>query len=163
MTDHTKLVERFWSKLGESPVVMLSLPHQPAHSEPMTAMFDHPFPDTLYFYTRTDNRLVQGLADAGPRAMAHFSAKGHDFFASLAGSLSTCGYSKMVDYFWSEEVAAWYDGGQADSRLEMLRFHVAHVEMWQADPEQRGTWRRLFGGGLDLDTEVQSRPSAVGF
>ncbi len=148
MTDTREMLEMFWGKLDKSPFVMIGLPGQDAHSIPMSPKFDDDFINSLFLYTSTDNRLAEGMA-TDPKAMMQFASKGHDFFACVTGTLSRVTDDTIIDRFWDNTVAAWYDGGREDPRLAMLRFDMNHAEMWEADMSMLGVVKMLFGGRVD--------------
>ena len=149
MTDDRKILSKFWEALGDSPTVMLGIPSQNAHSEPMTAFFDSSVPNTLWFYTRRDNRAAQGLGK-GP-AMIQFAGKGHDIFACLRGDLAIEADKNRIDQFWSQHVAAWFDQGRDDPNMIMLRFDPTDAELWEADMSVLGKLKMVFGGTIDRE------------
>ena len=144
MTDRCELIEEFWEALDASPYLMIGLPTQDAHSEPMNVVFDKDYTNALFIYTSTDNRLVQGMAQS-PYAMAQFASKGHDFFACLRGKLSRVTNAEIIDRFWSNSVEAWYEDGRDDPKLAMLRFDIEDVEMWESDMSATGLFKLLTG------------------
>ena len=36
----------------------------------------------------------------------------------------------MVDKLWSRFAAAWFEGGKADPKLQLLRLDPEHAEVW---------------------------------
>jgi general stress protein 26 len=147
MADHNPqdVAETFIDKLKSSPFVMIGL-NDAQHSEPMTAQIDDDRPNTLYFFAGRDNRIAQGGA-----AMAQFSAKGHDFFACLAGHVSQDNDPAQIDKLWSNQVEAWFPGGKADPNLTLLRFDVESAELWETDISLGGKLKMLFGGTIHGD------------
>lgn len=151
MTDSCDIIERFWEELDKSPFLMLGIPEQKAHSLPMTAQFDKDYPNSIFFYTRKDNRLVENLVPGANKAMAQFSAKGHDFFACVEGNLSAINDPALRDKFWSNAVSAWFEGGKDDPNLAMLRLDLQNGEFWEADFDLEGAVKMIFGGKIDQD------------
>lgn len=149
MTDDRKLLSEFWDTLDDSPFVMLGIPSQNAHSEPMTAFFDSDNPGSIWFFTGRDNRAVQGLVKDS--AMIQFAGKGHDFFACVRGDLLIEPDKSRIDQFWSNSVAAWFEGGRDDPNLVMLRFDPRDAEMWKADLSITGKLKMVFGGTIDRE------------
>ena len=146
--DSKEIVEKFWKALDKSPFVMIGIPAQNAHSEPMTAQFDDDIPNSLFFFAGKDNRLATGLV-SHPEAMVEFSGKGHDFFASVSGTLSVSDDRDLIDKFWSIAIEAWFDGGKADPNLTLLRFDMKNAEMWEADLSAANKLKMLFGGDIN--------------
>ena len=83
----------------------------------------------IWFFTGRDNALVQHLAD-GHRAIAAFSSKGHDLFASIKGDLHIDTRRAVVDRLWNPFIAAWFEGGKDDPDLVLLRLDAERAEIW---------------------------------
>ena len=67
------------------------------------------------------------------RAIATFTSKGHDLFATVHGSVSLDldgGVSFDYVVLWNRFVAAWYEGGKDDPRLALLRLDAERAEIW---------------------------------
>ncbi len=148
MANKNKILSEFWEKLDDSPYVMLGIPSQDAQSMPMNAVFDDDIPNTLFFYTSRDNRAVQSLSQDN-KAMVQFASKGHDFFASLSGTLSETKDRALIDKFWSNSVEAWYENGKQDPKLVMLRLDLEDAEMWEADMGIVGIFKLMTGATID--------------
>jgi general stress protein 26 len=72
---------------------------------------------------------VQQLGQ-GRRAVAHFAAKDHELFASLDGELVPYNDRGAIDRLWNPYVAAWYEGGKDDPKLQLLRLDPERVQVW---------------------------------
>jgi len=144
MPDHSpqEVADKFIDKLKASPFVMLGLDDNQEHSEPMTAQIDDDRPNTLYFFSGRENRAAKGGG-----AMAQFVSKGHDFFACLAGTISTDRDAAQVDKLWNNQVEAWFPNGKADATL--LRFDIDSAELWETDVSLGGKLKMLFGGTIE--------------
>lgn len=123
MTDIAQLKTDLWKKMAGSPFVMLGL-EDGGHSVPLTAQLDPDQVDTLFFFVGKDNRVAKG----GP-AMAQFVAKGHDYFACLAGAARVDNDFAMIDKLWNKQVEAWFPGGKDDPNLALLRFDIDSAEL----------------------------------
>lgn len=134
----------FWKALEHSPFLMVGLNSGHGHSLPMTAQLDKNADHAFWFYTTKDNRLAAG----GP-AMAQFTAKGHDLFACISGTLRPETDPAVIDRYWSKQVEAWYDGGRNDPNLLMLRFDLADAEIWTADLGIKGMFKLMTGQTID--------------
>lgn len=141
-----QVAETFLTKLKDSPFVMIGLADSDAHHEPMTAQLDDDRPNTLFFFAGKDNRIAGG----GP-AMAHFAAKGHDFFACLDGDVSVDNDRAQIDKLWNNQVEAWFPGGKTDPNLTLLRFDIDSAELWETDISLSGRVKMLFGGTIKAD------------
>ena len=101
------------------------------HTRPMTAQTDGRTANgsPIWFFTAKDTGLIQTLS-RGDRAIATFSSKGHDLFATIHGRLSLDTNRATVDRLWNRFVAAWYEGGKDDPKLALLRLDAERAEIW---------------------------------
>ncbi|HEX7822137.1 MAG TPA: pyridoxamine 5'-phosphate oxidase family protein [Sphingobium sp.] len=138
MTDTIRT--EFWKALEHSPFIMVNLTGDHVHSLPMTAQLDRDANHAFWFYTTRDNRLAKGGA-----AMAQFSAKGHDLFACISGTLREEIDPSIIDRYWSNQVEAWYEGGRNDPNLLMLRFDLDDAEIWTMEMGVKGLFKLMTG------------------
>lgn len=137
----------FWLALARSPFLMVRLNDGNEHALPMTAQLDADLGPArggvIWFFTEPHNRLAKG----GP-AMAQFVAKGHDLFACLAGTIRREEDEAVIDRFWSNAVAAWYEQGRQDPNLLMLRMDLTDIEIWETDMGIKGVFKMLTGSKI---------------
>jgi general stress protein 26 len=142
-----ELVDEFWHAFAKSPFIMIRLDAPSGstggHAEPMTAQLGKDARRTIWFFASRDNRIA-----AGGRAMGQFSAKGHDLFACLAGTLVEETDPARIDKHWSKEVEAWFPNGRHDPQLMMLRFEIDDAEVWTVDASLFGTFKMLTGSAI---------------
>ncbi|MEO7917443.1 MAG: pyridoxamine 5'-phosphate oxidase family protein [Dokdonella sp.] len=128
MNTPQELEEKFWKALKSDRTVMLGLDGvEDGHSRPMTAQAENE-QSPIWFFTSKDNGLVKHLSE-GRRAIASFTSKGHDLFASINGSLHLDNDREVIDRLWNPFVAAWYTG-KDDPKLALLRMDAEHAEVW---------------------------------
>jgi general stress protein 26 len=126
------LESKLWKALKSDRTVMLGLAGvEEGHSQPMTAqtLHDEDERGPIWFFTSKDNDLVKSLAESH-RAVAHFSSKGHDLFASLHGELSIDNDRAVIDQLWNRFVAAWFEGGKDDPNLRLIRLDPERAQVW---------------------------------
>ncbi|MBB1059506.1 pyridoxamine 5'-phosphate oxidase family protein [Marilutibacter spongiae] len=129
MTTPQELEKRFWKALKSDRTLMLGVDGvEDGHSRPMTAMTEHDEGGPIWFFTGRPNAVVQHLAESR-RAIAAFSAKDHDLFASIQGSLVIDNDRAVIDRLWNPFIAAWFEG-KDDPKLTLLRFDAEHAEIW---------------------------------
>ncbi|RPI45182.1 MAG: general stress protein [Hyphomicrobiaceae bacterium] len=124
-----ELEAKFWKALKSDMTMMLGLDGvEDGHARPMTAQVeaDH---GPIWFFTARDNALVQNLAN-GDRAIATFTSKGHDLFATIHGSVRLDNDRAVIDRLWNRYIAAWYQGGKDDPQLALLRLDPERAEIW---------------------------------
>ena len=132
MNTDAEIEAKFWKTLKGDRVGMLALTGvEEGHSQPMTAQVLHE-DDVLgpiFFFTSKDTDLVRNMGDSH-RAALHFSAKGHDLFASVHGELSLDNDRATIDKLWNTFVAAWFEGGKDDPKLQLVRLDPDHAQVW---------------------------------
>ena len=130
-----EIEEKFWSALKSDMTMMLGLDGiEDGHARPMTAQLDGERVGDrgpIWFFTSRDNAIVQKLGTGeGNRAIATFTSKGHDLFATVHGGLSVDNNPATIDRLWNRYVAAWYEGGKTDPKLALLRLDPEKAEIW---------------------------------
>ncbi|MGH8173727.1 MAG: pyridoxamine 5'-phosphate oxidase family protein [Rhodanobacteraceae bacterium] len=139
-----ELESRFWKELGSQRTMMLGLDGQDdGHVRPMTAQFEDSR-SPIWFFTSKDNALVQQIG-ASDRAIASFTSKGHDLFASLHGRLAVENDRTTIDRLWNPFVAAWFEGGKEDPKLALLRLDAERAEIWLNASSLISGVKMLFG------------------
>ncbi len=129
MTTPSEIEMRFWKALASDRTLMLGLDGvEDGHTRPMTAQFEDDR-SPLWFFTSTDNALVEKLGE-GHRAIASFVSKDHDLFATVHGTLSTSRDRAVIDRLWNRYVAAWYEHGRDDPKLVLLRLDATEARIW---------------------------------
>ncbi|WP_076071251.1 pyridoxamine 5'-phosphate oxidase family protein [Sphingomonas montana] len=144
MADDAEIEARFWKDLKASPFVMLGVEGvRDGHTQPMTAQFEGDS-GPIWFFATKDNGLTKALAESN-RAIATYTGKGHDLFASIHGTLSVDTDRATVDRLWNSQVAAWYKGGKDDPTLALLRLDTEHARLWLGGSSFGAAIERLFG------------------
>lgn len=138
MTDSVR--KQMWKAMEESPFLMLKLNESGDHAVPMEAHLDSHAHGEFWFYTSRTNRLAPG-----GKAMAQFISKDHDLFCCISGTLVEERDPAVIDRYWSNTVAAWYDKGRDDPALLMLRFELDDAEIWTLDRSLKGMFKLLTG------------------
>ena len=144
MPSEAEIEALFCKDLKASPFVMLGLDGaRDGHTQPMTAQTegDH---GPLWFFTSKDNGLVSALGESH-RAIATYTGKGHDLWASIHGSLSVTNDRATIDRLWNPHVAAWFEGGKDDPKLTLLRFETERAQIWLDGSSIVAAITRLFG------------------
>lgn len=163
MADQAELTQKLWKTLKADRTVMLGLVGvDDGHAQPMTALFDDERDDvpSVWFFTTKDNGLVQAMKESH-RAMAHFAAKDHDIFASIHGTLVPDNDPVMIERLWNPFIAAWFEGGKDDPKLQLIRLDPESAEIWLNE-------NSLFAGikmllGVDPKKEYRDKVAEVSF
>ncbi|MDZ4762361.1 MAG: pyridoxamine 5'-phosphate oxidase family protein [Alphaproteobacteria bacterium] len=133
MANDIEMEAKFWKALKSDMTVMLGLDGvDESHGRPMTAQLD----DTkesgrgpIWFFTANDTELVKGMG-ASHRAVLNFASKGHDLFAAVHGTLRPDNDRATIDRLWNKFVAAWYEGGKDDPKLQLIRLDAERAQIW---------------------------------
>jgi general stress protein 26 len=132
MTDQADIEAKFWKALESDRVAMLEVAGiEGGQSQPMSAQLlpDETVHGPIWFFTSKETDLARSLGNAH-HAMLHFSSKGHHLFASVQGELSLSDDRAVIDRLWNRYVAAWFEGGKEDPKLQLMRFDPDHAQVW---------------------------------
>lgn len=131
MISDAEIEAKFWKSLAADRTVMLGLAGMEGGlSQPMTAMLDDETGQTaIWFFTSKDTDLVKALG-AGKSAVMSFASKDHKLFASADGEVSPNDDPEIINRLWNPYVAAWFEGGKQDPKLQLLRFQPRNGEVW---------------------------------
>jgi general stress protein 26 len=153
-----ELERKLWKAVASDRVLMLGLEGgEGGHTRPMSAQMEEGKPP-LWFFTSKDNAMVKRLS--GPQdATATFTAKGHDLFASLQGTLRLQNDRATIDRLWNRFVAAWFEGGKDDPNLALLRFDATHAEIWENENSVIAGVKMLLGA--DPKKDVKDKVASV--
>ncbi len=125
-----ELEAKFWKALKSDMTIMLGLEDsKDAALRPMTAQLEGDKGGPVWVITAKDTELVKGLR-GGSKAIATFTSKSHDIFATVHGKLTLDNDRAMIDKLWNRFVAAWFDKGKDDPKLALLRFDTEQAEIW---------------------------------
>ena len=139
--------EEFWKALAKSPILMVRREGSADHALPMAAQLDEKlgpaYGGAVWFFTQRDNRLAPG----GP-AMAQFMSRDHELFACVAGNLVEETDNEVIDRFWTNPVAAWFECRE-DPALLVMRMDLEDIEIWTADMSIAGRLKLMIGSKVD--------------
>ena len=136
MADDREIEDKFWSELKGSPFVMLGIEGaREGATQPMTVVFEDEDRDAgqLWIFTAKDHDFTRAMGQSN-RAIGAYSAKGHDLFASLRGTLEIVNDRATIDRLWNPFVAEYYEG-KDDPKLALVRFDVEDAKIWKSDVE----------------------------
>jgi len=162
VADDKNFEAKFWKALSSDMTMMVGLDGmEDGHTRPMTAQFEDDRAP-IWFFASTENGLAQKLVQGqGKRAIATFTSKGHDLFATLHGSLYLDNDRAVIDRLWNRSVAAWYEGGKDDPKLALLRLDLEQGEVWlDASSLLEGVKMLL---GINLKKDAKDKVGTVNF
>lgn len=130
MTSPADLKAKFWKALKSDRTLMLGLSGADSGpAQPMTAQIEGDEGGPIWIFTAKDTDLVKALGASG-KAYANFASKGHDLFAAVDGVLTADNDRATIDRLWNPFVAAWFEGGKDDPKLQLLRFEPGDAQIW---------------------------------
>ena len=131
MPNERELEAKFWKALKSDMTAMLGLAGgRESLAQPMTAQLgERDGRGPIWFFTSKDADLVQAMGQSAP-ATLHFAAKDHELFASLEGQLVPDNDPATIDRLWNRFVAAWFEGGRDDPKLQLIRFDAERAQFW---------------------------------
>jgi general stress protein 26 len=139
-----ELEQKFWKALKSDRTVMMGVDGmEDGHSRPLTAMIEGDEGGPIWFFIGKPNAIVEHLSQHR-RAIAAFSSKGHDLFASVRGTLSLSHDRAVIDRLWNPFIAAWFDG-KDDPKLVLLRFDPEQAEIWSNENNLLASVKMLLG------------------
>ena len=148
MADDRELEGKFWSELKSSPFMMLGVEGtRDGATQPMTANFEDEDCErgVVWIFTAKDHDFTKAMGQSN-RAIGSYSAKGHDLFASLRGTLELVNDRATIDRLWSPMVAEWYEG-KDDPKMALVRFDIEDAKIWKSDVQGflKPAFNKLFG------------------
>jgi len=146
MTDPQEIQAKFWKALRSDMTLMLGLAGvADGHAQPMTAQFaSDENPGPIWFFTSKETQLVSELRGSS-NGVAHYVSKGHDLFATMHGNLVADNDRATIDRLWNPFVAAWFEGGKDDPKLQLLRFDPERAQIWLDDSSLFAGVKMLLG------------------
>lgn len=130
MPTQQEMTGKFWKSLHGDRTLMLGVEDaENGHFRPMTAILEHETGGPIWIFTSQDNAIVKALRTRKKRAMAAYSAKGHDLFATVHGTIELDMDRGMIEKLWNPFIAAWFEG-KDDPKLALLRFDAHRGEIW---------------------------------
>jgi len=131
MPSDQEIEAKFWKALKTDRIMMLGLDGaEDGRAQPMASQLEEDATSgPIYFFATKNNGLVQAM-NQSHRAIATFTSKGMDLFASINGTLVTDDDEATIDRLWSPYAAAWYEKGRQDPNLQLLRLDTDGAEIW---------------------------------
>ncbi|MBX3538558.1 MAG: pyridoxamine 5'-phosphate oxidase family protein [Chelatococcus sp.] len=158
MPTPAELKTRFWKSLKSDRTVMLGLVSaEKGHTRPMTAQLEGES-GPIWFFADRDTELVEKLANGQPASFS-FSAKSHDLFASVEGTLQVDQDRAVIDRLWNSFIAAWFKEGKDDPRLVLLRFDPGQAEIWENASNLLAGIKAMLG--VDPQADYQDKVAQV--
>lgn len=119
---------QLWRIVGEVRAGMLLLSGSDHHAQPMS-----PQPDenagSIWFFADRQSDLVRDMKTEGGVAQFIVVSLRQDYHASIRGGLVENKDAVKVDAFWTDVVAAWFEG-RDDPDMTLLQFRCHDAAIW---------------------------------
>lgn len=127
--EHKQLI---WNLIKDINVGMLVTKERASddsmRARPMHLVQDE-YDNTLYFYTPKDAAKVFEIQQDRDVCIT-FSDPQNDVYVSLTGTARLTEDKALIDKYWNDWVAAWFEDGKDDPRLAMLAVKINKGEHW---------------------------------
>lgn len=127
MSANDDLKQKFWDAVKKERTAMLGCTG--AFPRPMTAQVEGDG-GPIWFFTSRENDLAAATASKPQDGLMMFTAKDHEMFATVGGTLQQDNDPAVIERLWNPFVAAWYTG-KDDPKLRLLRLDPGNAEIWQ--------------------------------
>ncbi len=159
MATDAEIEAKFWSALKTEPTIMLGLDGaRDGHTQPMTAITEQDESGPLWFFANKDNGIIAALGE-GHRAIATYTAKGHDLFATVHGGLTVHTDRATIDRLWNPHVEAWFKEGRNDPNIALLKLDAETAQIWLNGSSIAAAVKRLLG--RDPQKDYQGKVAEV--
>ena len=126
MTDSLK--EEFWDRLEDIRTGMMAAAG--ARAVPMSHYVDDDDPaPVIWFITAKDTDLAKS-ATKGATAEYIVSSNDEALYARIDGRISLSNDAAKLDELWNGVAAAWFEDGQQDKDVQLIRFDLTEAEVW---------------------------------
>ncbi|HKK87309.1 MAG TPA: pyridoxamine 5'-phosphate oxidase family protein [Saprospiraceae bacterium] len=127
--EHKQLI---WNLIHDIKVGMLVTKEQ-SNDDSMRARPMHLVQDdydgTLYFFTPKDDAKVFEIQKDQDVCIT-FSDPDNSVYVSMTGKAQLSDDKDLIDKYWNEWAAAWFEGGKNDPKLGMLKVKINKGEHW---------------------------------
>ncbi|WP_091738193.1 pyridoxamine 5'-phosphate oxidase family protein [Phenylobacterium immobile] len=145
MATPAEIEEKFWKALKSDRTVMLGLIGvEDGIGQPMMAQMLNDEPGDIYIFSSKDTDFVQSIGQSHPSTL-QFAAKDHSLFAAVHGELVLDNNRETIEALWNPFVAAWFEGGKDDPKLQLLRFEPSQAQLWLNENSLFAGVRMLLG------------------
>ena len=132
MPTPAEIEEKFRDALKSDMTMMLGVVADgKCHPRPMTAQIEEDA-KPIWFFTSKETEIASE-AEGGGTAVATFTSNDNDLFATVHGRLSVDKDRATIERLWNPYVAAWFEKGNDDPKLTLLRFDPDNAEIWLDD------------------------------
>lgn len=142
-------IAQLFKQLGDTRVVMLSVPESGQHPQPMTQFVDADA-QLIWFITSADTDLAE-VVGAGAAGQLTLATPKQDYQASVRGHMEFVQDSAKLDELWTPFAAAWFVQGREDPSIRLLKFTPQDAAVWASESNAVLIGLRLMRANLAED------------
>ena len=122
------LKKEFWDRLSDVRACMLGL-NSDGPLVAMSPQLDDDLPGHVWFITAKGTNLAKGVGSDAVAAQMVVADAGAGLYADVSGTLSRSFDREELDDVWSFVADAWFEGGQSDPDVCLLRFTPSQAQV----------------------------------
>ncbi|SFE65208.1 General stress protein 26 [Sulfitobacter brevis] len=123
-----KVKKEFWDRLEDTRTGMLSA--DSARAVPMSHYVDEDGPaNVLWFITAKGTDLAKA-ATTGAQSQYIICSNDEHLHARIDGRLTASNDKAELDRIWNGVASAWFEGGERDPDVQLLRLDLTQAEVW---------------------------------
>lgn len=124
----TDLKAEFWRRLPQINGVMLGVEGE-GRLVPMSPQLDDDLPGHVWFITARDTDLGRSVEAGDKPARLVVSSDEAGLYADVSGTLAHSKDREALDEVWNFVADAWFEGGEHDPDVRLLRFTPSEAEI----------------------------------
>ena len=122
--------EKLYSMIDKVKIAMLTTIETDGglHTRPMSNQESDEAGNLWFFLDKTSP--LANTVKANPNVSLGFSDPSGDNYVSVSGTASLIHDKAQIDDKWSEDVAAWFEGGKDNPNIALLKVNPTEGEFW---------------------------------
>jgi general stress protein 26 len=131
--------DKLYKLIDEVKIAMLTTiePDGSLHTRPM-ANQESDAEGNLWFFLDKTSALAQTI-QKNSKVSLGYSDPGGDDYVSVSGTAALVTDRATIDDKWSEDVAAWFEGGKDNPNIALLKVNPSEGEYWDTSSSALAT------------------------
>lgn len=121
----------FWNRLKGSDAGMLGC--EPDWRLVPMSHYADPEAGALWFITNAGTDLAKSVQDGAKKACHAVADSSSKLYARIEGQLEMSDDKAKLDEIWSAVADSWFEGGERDPDVRLLKLTPAEAEVWATD------------------------------
>lgn len=139
MAEDTNPRDKLYALIDKVKIAMLTTLESDGvlHSRPM-ANQEADSNGNLWFFLDKTSSLAQTVKSS-PKVSLGYSDPHSDSYVSVSGNAELIHDKVKIDEKWSEDVAAWFEGGKKNPNVALLKVNPSEGEFWDTSSNALAT------------------------